>query len=465
MSEIDPSDVLTASRLDVLGKLPFAKIIAAKSESAWARELYFACLSALNPNHLFSEDGLKFDLSDYEYHFRNLVASLVKEGFNSDRSHLLVAEDGSLWNGAHRLAGCLAIQQKLSVKSVQEPPQVYGWEFFRNSGMHRVYLDELSWQFVQNVRSVRAMVLSSLQPPEEEMVRNRLQQLNTIVFEKTLHLSEVGSRRNLELMYGHLPWFSQELLEKLLLERFGGSGERKVTVFLYDQPAELDERALKEEMRALLADSSFERKIHGSDDWEETLKIAEVWTNANSLRFMNSAPLGCDQRILDKLRLDLEYKNSLNSDFVIDAGASLDLQGLWETHDIDHVCLSDHPSKSLNLGDCHNAEYSDLGISSMELILDPRKHLRWGGYKFSSLESEFLRLRLLSNPKARAQLRTVLPALEKQEGEIYFDADRSARAAKWQRKSRLQIRLDLFLGNLPPEIRRTIARLAATFRR
>jgi len=464
MTAMQPADLLTASRLDVLGKLPFAESISAKCDSAWAREFYFECLLALNPNRLFSENGEKFQLSDYEHFFRKLMASLESDGFNSKVSEVLVTNSSTLWNGAHRLAGCLALNEEIHVRSVEETNQNYGWAFFENSGMHRVYLDELAWQFTQKVKSTRAIVLSGLPKEQEGLIRKRLEADNALIFAKTLDLSEVGSRRNIELMYGHLAWFSKELLEKLLLERFGTDIDKRVTVLLYDQPRNLDERKLKEELRSLLPGNAFERKIHGSDDWSETLRLAEVWTNSNSLRFLNSAPIGCEDVILGKLRDEIGSQKASNANFVIDGGASLELYGVTETSDVDHVCLTKHPEHLVAIGDCHNSEYLEIGVSSSELILDPRKHMRWAGFKFSSLESEFLRLRLLGTEKSYQQLITLLSSLEAQSGKLFFDSDRSARAAKWQRKSLWQIRLDNFLAKLPPGARRFLAKVASSVR-
>jgi hypothetical protein len=465
MNPVKPGELLSASRLDIFGKLPFAEVLASNGESAWARELFFECLRALNPNRLFSEDGVKFSEADYEYYFRKLMHSLDDKGFDPTLSKVLISGDGTVWNGAHRVAASIALKQEVFVDQVEATPQIYNWAFFSNSGMHRMYLDELAWQYALNVPSTRAIVLSDLTADDEFLIKRTLDRAESVVFERSIKLSGAGLRRNLQLMYGHLNWFSPSLLEKLVLERFSDPSDGNVTLFLYDQPAGLDERTLKEELRSLIGGDQFERKIHGSDDWEETLRLAEVWTNGNSLRFMNSAPVGCEDRIINKLNSELKVGPNLLHDFVVDSGASLELHGLRQTADIDHVCIGEHPKTLSIIGDCHNSEYANLGVSASELVRDPRKHLRWGGFKFSTLESEFLRLRLLGTEKGYKDLATLLARLTEQKGEVYFDADRSAKAANWQRKSRWQIRMDRALAQLPPTVRALIARLAAAVRR
>jgi hypothetical protein len=215
----------------------------------------------------------------------------------------------------------------------------------------------------------------------------------------------------------------------------------------------------------MLGKNRFERKIHGSDNVAETMRLAEVWTNGNSLRFMNSAPLGCEDRILNRLKDQLGAEPPFLSDFVVDSGASLELHGLRQTGDIDHVCIGDHTKNMLMVGDCHNDEYADLGISTSELVRDPRKHLRWGGYKFSTLESEFIRLRLAGEEKSVRDLSVVLVGLTQQKNQVYFDSDRAAKAAKWQSKSLVQIRVDSLLSKLHPKARGLVATLAAAVRR
>ena len=453
-------EYLSASRLDIVGKIPLAQAIVGSREDFWARELFHECLLSMSPTGNFSEDGTKFTLFDYEAHFRELIESMMRNGYDSSISRVDIASDGTVWNGAHRIAAAHVMD--LSVDSVftGETPQVYDWHYFVRSGMPRIYLDSLAGIFTKHVQKTRGFVLSGLTGEETKMAKRSLAKMAPLVFEKTIHLTEIGIRRNLELMYGHLDWYEPALLEQLVRERFSSSDYAASTLLLYELPSSMSPRDIKENLRRDLGKHHFIRQIHGTDDWEETKSLAEVWTNSNSLKFLNETPIGSETRLLDRLSI-LDSENAAQKDhYVIDAGASLELHGVRVTDDIDHICLGDEHSQLELLGDCHREDYLQLGTSLTNVVYSPREHLIWAGRKFTTLDVEFRRLRNSQSSKHKQDFETFLdsPRVRKQ-SPVYQDSERASRARAWRIKSVFQVRIDRFLAALPPSVRSRVARM------
>lgn len=464
---VDPTSLLSASRLDVLGKIPLALAIKDGKENAWSRELFFQCLLSMRPDGRFSEDGLKNSLHDYEHHFRKLAISLSKNGFDGAISKIQISSNGTVNNGAHRVAAAIALGLNVDTVQTRELAQKYDWDFFVGSGMPRVYLDHLALLYARYVDRSRAIVLSNMERSDIDRVRGRLLEMAPIVFEKTAMLTEIGIRRNTELLYGHLDWFTPQLLEKLVRERFDNEKGGNCSVLIYELPHGETPRSIKESLRATLDKKYFERQIHGTDDWLETLTLGEVWTNSNSIRYLNESPIGSEYRLMKHLSSSLRHRTPKERDnFVVDSGASLEAHGIRLTTDVDHICDTDrHKRDLLLIGDCHRETYLNLGLSPAEVVNDPRNHLLFGGYKFTTLEVEFRRLRNDCSPKAVGDLRLLLDSPRiRVEAPLYQDPERSARARAWRRRSFWQVRLDGFLSTLPPIVRRQVAILASKLR-
>jgi hypothetical protein len=460
-----PVDLLTGNRLDILGKLPLARAYLEGRDDEWARKLFRDCLRALHPTGRFGEDGRKFSLKDYEVEFLNLLDSLKSTGFDSKVSRLPLSDDGSVWNGAHRIAAALAMGERVATESTNESAQVYDFRFFELAGLPSDSLGELAWEYAQAVKSSRAYVFSNLEKALEDSLLKELENSGKIFFRRTLVLSQIGVRRNLQLMYGHLDWFSESLLEKLVLERFRPNDAMRVTVVGFD-PEEIDsERLVKEGLRRELAKTDFERAVHGADNWAEAKSLLEVWTSTNSLNFLNGAPLGSEHRVMNELK-GIGRDSSLpeKGPFLIDAGASLEVQGVRIADDIDHVCIQGHHPALALLGDCHNKMYDEIGLDSSRLITDPRLHVRWGTFKFSSISWEAFKASSIREAKSIKDLHAIAEFLQHPTGSIYLDKGREEVVKRWQRRSRLLLLVDRVLALLPKPLRALASKVGNVYR-
>jgi len=448
-----------------MAKVPLARAILEGRDSPWARELYVAGLTSLMPLRNFSEDDRKFSELDYESAFREVCISLRDLGFQDSMSKIPLSKSGEIWNGAHRIAAALALGIDVRVEQTTEIPQIYDFRFFEKSGIHGIYLDEMARIFLSLKDSSRAIVLSNLEPFEKSLILEELQRHGQIFFVKSRDLTRIGIRRNLKLMYGHLDWFSNSLLEKLVLERFENHDVGSVTVILYVPIIKGSEIEVKRALRTILPLEKFERVIHGSDNWEETLVLGEVWTNENSISYMNRTPIGSEDRVLSYLRQHLGQSWNHSDLYVFDAGASLEVHGIRMTEDIDHICIiSKHQIQIEEMGDCHNAIYANNALAVQTRIEDPRTFFRLANFKFSTLEQEIIRALRMANTKSLNDVSKIIETLQRTGSYTYFDNEREDRLKAWRRKSRIQVGLDRLLATLPPNLRRAISQIALTFR-
>ena len=461
----DTNSLLTASRLDVAGKLPLARAIVQNRRDPWSRELFFACLDSMRPLGDFQENGTKFKLSDYEMEFRLLIESLSEVGFRGEISRIPIDSTGGLWNGAHRVAASIALGlQSVPVERTNEVPQIYDFEFFKNTGLPDHYLSELAWNFFTTKKATRALVFSNLGATKTNQLLRDLRTIAPLVFVKKQSLTAIGQRRLMDLCYGHLGWFSPELAEKLKLERFPDDADADTTVAFYELPGSVTEREIKEKLRERLSSEDFIRRIHGTDDWEETKRIAEVWTNNNSLFFLNHSPLGSELRVTSYIE-SLRLGGYAREGFLVDGGAVLEMFGIRQTEDLDHICVTSDCAPLTEVGDCHNAEYSALGLSTELFVTDPRWFFRWSGIKFATLDLVASRHIRLGSEKSSEDLMSVTVFLSGKQIAKANSAELDLRRKKWIRRSKRQIFVEKLLEKLPTNLRRLVAFMARNLRR
>jgi hypothetical protein len=141
----------------------------------------------------------------------------------------------------------------------------------------------------------------------------------------------------------------------------------------------------------LLPKAGIDRRIHGSDHYHDTMVMAEVFLNQNSLNFLNCSPIGSEERIINLIggRVSFDEPLSNKQNWCIDGSAVLEIHGLRIARDIDFIIENGcRPPKDLSrIGDNHCKEYSSSQIRIDEILADPRMHLLYKGIKFASLST------------------------------------------------------------------------------
>lgn len=339
------------------------------------------------PSGKFVEEPGKLSIEDYEIQYMRLIDSLKSKGFDSEISRVPVGLEG-ITNGAHRVSACLALGIPVGIEPSDEPQATHlGYKGLLASGLSQDQVEYMVWRYAQNKKSTRVLVFSNVSRLVMEKAIFTLRSLlaNRELYSAELFLSEIGKRRILKLSYGHLDWWSDSLVKKLVAERHLGLQKQNYVV-LFQLERLGQEQEIKKALRQELAKSlGFERQIHGSDNHFETLRLVEPLLNRNSRFFLNRSPLGSENRILGELAAcGFKPKHERNQDWCIVGSSTLELFGIRTARDIDYVSMTNR-SPGVSRADLHNAESLAYPTSLAEIIFDPRKHLRLEGVKFISL--------------------------------------------------------------------------------
>lgn len=345
----------------------------------------------LGPDGQHAEaDGRKVSLNDYVYQFERLISSLQLRGYDRRISVVPVNLDGSCLDGAHRLAASAYLGETLPVAVFDHPDQDLSLSHFRS---RRILLeDEIDWVLLHycvlntNAYIVNVRHLADLVADEDiETILGRYGRVYgkkeiAFTFEGTV-LREYLFYRNEEWIGGPRDGFSGA---RLRAEAFGAG---RLRIFVFECPRFEDVLAAKESIRSLcgLGNDS----VHVTDTREETIALAQMYFNANTLHRTNRCGTHSEQEFLRLLQSFTHFIDSNGiprEDVVIDGSSVMALYGLRRVGDIDFLQSGRVPSPPANeLFDNHVSQLRYHPVSKNELIYDPRYHLYFEGMKFISL--------------------------------------------------------------------------------
>lgn len=211
-----------------------------------------------------------------------------------------------------------------------------------------------------------------------------------VIYAKSFTLSVTGAENIISLCYNRKEWYTDKIGRRMARERFSLNPKAILMVFESD----LVTVELKKQLRELLPNQIFSRRIHGTDTHDETLLLVEAVANPNSLQLINRVQVS-DRAPLFR-RIPEQVRN--NASICVDGSAVLELYGIRPARDIDLLALH---STSIPL-DIHNINVNSPNPIDQDLIIrNPRFHHIIYGVKFSTLACRFMSLALEMTPDAQ----------------------------------------------------------------
>lgn len=152
-----PRDLLTFNRLDVGFKLFYLRFKNIQPELA--RSVYIKHIDALTLG-TFCEPGSssKKSASDFISEFDKIYESLRDDGFNEDVSRVPII-NGSIANGAHRLAAAIYLDIPIVTEDVSGEPHIYDYKFFRDRSVPDVFIKLAVSEVLSYSERYRAAIL------------------------------------------------------------------------------------------------------------------------------------------------------------------------------------------------------------------------------------------------------------------------------------------------------------------
>ncbi len=388
---VDPLELLTPDRFDLAIKFIYARHRELGVESAWARELYHAHIKAFSGGTCREGDGSKVNIDDYFQAFDRLLDEVRDQGFDRERSLVPVARGNALIDGAHRATACLLHRRPVAVLAFDRTDDRFGFEYFRKQGLDEKHADAAALQYCRLRPDTFVVTVFPSAEGREDEVRALLNHHGRLVYAKRVQLNRRGARNLICELYAGEPWLGD------LRNGFAGANGKMEPCFRKDgavrvyilQAAALDQvRALKVAIRDLFGIGN--HSVHINDTHAQTLQLAQLFLNANSIHFLNHAELKFFARFarhLERYRQWLATSGADAENFCIDGSSVMAAYGLRDAQDLDvlHCGPADFGPVMPEVNS-HNPDAHHHTTTRDDIIFNPDNHFYAFGLKFASLD-------------------------------------------------------------------------------
>jgi hypothetical protein len=385
---VNAINLLTYNRFDLLAKYLYVKFKDKNIDSEFGKEIYLEHIKAFN-GFVESDESNKVGKDSFLKSFDNLIESLKKDGF-AENSLIPLSSNSSILDGAHRTAASIYFENKVNIMSSDLDEQIFDYKFFEERGLKRKYLDSMAYEYAKLKDNTFMILLWPSSNGKEKELKNILDNYGNIIYRKDIFLTKNGSVNIVRKAYKFESWVGSNK------DNFIGAQNKAEWCFNQDGPLRVvlfestkDLIEMKEEIRELY--NIKKHAVHINDTKEETLELAGLLFNENSinwLNFSNTRYFSWFDRLFNHYKKWLKSENLNKEDFCIDGSSSMSIYGLREARDLDYLNYGDNilDTGFKEIG-CHNDELKYHPINKDEIIYNPNNHLFIDGYKFISLEN------------------------------------------------------------------------------
>ena len=329
--ELDPKKLLSPNRLDIIYKILYLRGINKRSD--YATQCYLEHIRCFNFGK-YSEFGnpKKNSAKNFLRVFKEIDKEIELAGFDSSKSIIPLASDGSILNGSHRIASSIVRNKKVSCIKLSCDPCIYDYNFFVNRLVNKIWLEDIILNYL--IESNHFSV--ALVWPRANLKNKTLKKF----FEKIIYFKEIkininGLDQLIKLVYKDEDWINKTKNNQ-------GSMLKTTKCFKINKPIKLiifESRSTSYDLKVKSNIRDFckvgNHSIHTTDNKSDAIRIAKILLNENSINFINNHCYKNKKENINYL-IDLERKiknsNFLHEDCIMSYKSSLNLYGLKKNH-------------------------------------------------------------------------------------------------------------------------------------
>ena len=378
------SNLLNNTRFDLAFKLLYLDM--KEKNKKFAKEVYFEHIRAFSLGK-FTEPGneKKNSIEKFMQEFEKTFEDIKKNGFKRTKTVIPLSKNGSIANGAHRVASAIYLNTDVDCVQLDTPAHTYDYKFFYNRNISTDVLDIIATKFIEYTTNVH---IAFLWPIGQDVQKAR-DMIPNIVYKKTIKLTPNGAHNLLSQIYYGEEWLGSveddfKGSQGKLVECFKTFDEFEVIAF---QATSLEKvLKIKDKIRDIF--NVGKHSVHITDTIEEAVRVARVVFNDNSIHFLNYAKP--NKFLSTHIKID-EFKNFLtrndlsSDDVLIDSSLILSCYGLREAKDTDFFCYDNnkikYDFKDINT---HDEELKYYKMAKEDLIYNPKNYFYYNGLKFIS---------------------------------------------------------------------------------
>ncbi|MCT7976254.1 hypothetical protein [Laspinema olomoucense] len=377
---VDPKELINYYRFDLMAKYIYAKYRELGIESDWALKLY--CNNVKTMNGYKEPDGSgKEGKTAFIEEFNRVLDSIKESGFDTINGLVPMVND-YLVDGGHRTVACLLYNCEIAALLTTEidennPPIPLDYRHFEDRGFKGIFSDAMALEYCRLKPNTYLVIIEPSFLGKSQEVEDILKAQGRIYYQKDVFLWKSGMahfKHHLALITG-----SQK-------KKPPRSGITRVYVF---ESETLEEAiAAKQKLNALWDYKT--ESVYLTQTHEQTLELAELLLNENSIRFLNRTQLNPSSRFheqLSKYRQELE-ENQIDSEWVcLSDRAVLAAYGIRDCDQLDVLHKGFDQITQLAIASSHNSQLPANGLQKDDIIFNPEHYFYYAGLKFASLDT------------------------------------------------------------------------------
>ena len=378
-----PIKLLTCNRLDVIFKILYLKYLDLNAKKL-SSDLYYAHIKIITNGLFVEHNSNKKTYDDFLFEFKKVSNSIKKNGFNSEISKIPTSKDGSIVNGAHRLAAAIYFKAPLvSIKKTNESKHLYDYNFFRVRGMSDNLIQLAILEFISLTKN---NFLAIIWPSADKSI-DYIDEFSNIFYQKKITLNANGAQNFVAQVYKEHKWlgdFSKGYSGAYTKVSQAFSSFSNIHLIFFKEKSLGKVNKIKNSLRNKF--NIDKASIHITDNNYETYDLAKLVLNDNSIHFLNKAIPYKFQDLfnhLKKLRANLSSLNISSDQLVISSDSSLSIFGLKNSPTL---YVSTNNEKLLN--EINQTNYLRLFkplINLEDSLYNPSNFFYYNDFKFQAL--------------------------------------------------------------------------------
>lgn len=441
-------ELLVKDRIDLVAKYKYVEAYDKGIQIPFINQLYYAHLEALTKGSFIErgKENAKKSYEDYVAVFEQLIESIREKGIQKEISIIPVGKNNTILNGSHRVAVAIYYDLIVPIVRFEEVEVRYDYEYFKKCLLEQRYLDYMVTEYIRLKENVFfACIWPRADKDKAITVEKMIEKYCDIVYKSSVELSYHGLENLMIQIYGKQKWCGN--VQNGYKGVFGKVNECfqdnvKTVIYVLDN-TEVDKIVdLKRKIRAFyqIGNSS----LHISDNAEESLEIAHLLLNRNSVDILNYGQIYKYKKYIQKIQQlsgELKERGIDRENFLICSSGVLGVYGIRNPNDVDYLAFDDMKKYSFSVkmeaGD-EKLQYFDK--TKEELVYNPENYLFAYGIKFNILSvlSEMKKNR--NEVKDREDCLLIAPYIQSQ-------------AVSWKRSEQYRIKIMKFVRNRRTKIK------------
>lgn len=387
VKKINAADLLSPERFDIIAKYLFVKYTIENIDCSFAKELYVEHIRVFN-NFVENDNSLKVGKNAFIESFKNLIHSINSKGLHGD-SILPIGNGNIVLDGAHRLASALYLKKEINTIALDYSDVNFNFDykFFQKRGLATSYLDSMALEYAKLKANTNMILVWPRAVGHDQELLDILNRNGKIVYEKKIDLHLDGIINLMTNVYKDEPWLGS------YKNNFDGARTKgqmcfrehsNLRVFLFESESDLV--LMKDQIRDVF--KLEKHALHINDTHDETIEIAELLFNDNSIHHLKSSKLKELSRFNEYYSQYTDWikDSSFEKDEFAIIGGVLAAYGVQQSSDIDYISSNkDVPNNINNEIEREQSKLEHINIKPSEIIYNPRNHFFFRNQKFVCL--------------------------------------------------------------------------------